>query len=279
MYKLFPDKDVNCTQIHIPRRDGKYISTLVVSSKAKSKNVPGILWIHGGGYMTGMKEMIHMSRAVDLVKKYGATVISPGYRLSVTKPFPAAIEDCYDALVYLKNHTDELGINKNQIMVGGESAGGGLCVAVCMMARDKGEVNIAYQMPLYPMIDNFDTETSVNNHGKVWNTRKNHIAWKLYLREDVKKKVSPYAAPARQTDYSHLPPAYTFVGNGEPFYAETCTYIDNLCKAGIEAEMDVYKSDMHAFDMMKPALEISKNAAQKFNKHFEYAMEHYFAEN
>lgn len=279
MYKLFPDKDVNCTKIHIPRRDGKYIPTLVVSPKVRSKNVPGILWIHGGGYMTGMKEMIHMSRAVDLVKKYGATVISPGYRLSVIKPFPAAIDDCYDALVYLKNHADELGINKNQIMVGGESAGGGLCVAVCMMARDKGGVNIAYQMPLYPMIDNFDTETSVNNHGKVWNTRKNHIAWKLYLRKNAGKKVSPYAAPARQTDYSHLPPAYTFVGNGEPFYAETCTYINNLRKAGIEAELDVYKSDMHAFDMIKPALEISKNAALKFNKHFEYAMEHYFAEN
>lgn len=279
MYKLFPDKDVDCTKIRIPRRDGKYIPTLIVSSKVRSKNMPGILWIHGGGYMTGMKEMIHMSRAADLVKKYGATVISPGYRLSVIKPFPAAIEDCYDALMYLKNHTDELGINKNQIMVGGESAGGGLCVAVCMMARDKGEVNIAYQMPLYPMIDNFDTETSVNNHGKVWNTRKNHIAWKLYLRKNVRKKVSPYAAPARQTDYYHLPPAYTFVGNGEPFYAETCTYIDNLCKAGIEAGMDVYKSDMHAFDMMKPALEISKNAALKFNKRFEYAMEHYFAEN
>ena len=166
--------------------------------------------------------------------------------------------------MYLKNHTDELGINKNQMMVGGESAGGGLCVAVCMMARDKGEVNIAYQMPLYPIIDNFDTETSVNNHGKVWNTRKNHIAWKLYLRKNVKKNVSPYAAPARQTDYSYLPPAYTFVGNGEPFYAETCTYIDNL-RAGIEAEMDVYKSDMHAFDMVRPALEISKSAALRFN--------------
>lgn len=279
MYKLFPDKDINCTKIQIPRRDGKYIPALVVSSKTGAKNVPGILWIHGGGYMTGMKEMVHMSRAVDLVKKYGATVISPGYRLSVIKPFPAAIEDCYDVLVYLKNHADELGINKNQIMVGGESAGGGLCVAVCMMARDKGEVNIAYQMPLYPMIDNFDTESSVNNHGKVWNTRKNHIAWKLYLRKNARKNVSPYAAPARQTDYSHLPPAYTFVGNGEPFYAETCTYIDNLCKAGIEAEMDVYKSDMHAFDMMKPELEISKNAALKFDKHFEYAMKHYFAEN
>lgn len=287
MYKLFPDKDVKCIKINIPRRDGGHIPALVVSPKFRKDNAPsnvsngapGVLWIHGGGYMTGMKEMVHMSRAVDLVKKYGAVVISPGYRLSFEKPYPAAIEDCYDTLVYIKSHDEELGINKNQIMAGGESAGGGLCAALCMMARDKGEVNIAYQMPLYPMLDNFDTETSADNHGKVWNTRKNHLAWKLYLRKNVKKNVSPYAAPARQTDYADLPPAYTFVGDGEPFYAETCTYIDNLRKAGVEAYIDVYKSNMHAFDMLKPKLEISKNAASAFNKHFEYAMEHYFAEN
>lgn len=279
MYKLFPDKESNCTKIHIPRRDGKCMLALILTSKEKRKNAPGILWIHGGGYMTGMKEMVHMSRAVDLVKKYGATVISPGYRLSFIKPFPAAIEDCYDALVYLKEHANELGINRNQIMVGGESAGGGLCAALCMMARDKGKVNIAYQMPLYPMIDNLDTESSADNHGKVWNTRKNHIAWRLYLRANAKGNVSPYAAAARQTDYSHLPPAYTFVGDGEPFYTETCTYIDNLRKAGIEAEMDIYKSNMHAFDMMKPGWEISKNATLRFNQHFEYAMKHYFADN
>ena len=66
-------------------------------------------------------------------------------------------------------------------MVGGESAGGGLCAALCMMTRDKGEVQIAYQMPLYPMLDNLDTKTSANNHGKVWNTRRNHITWRLYV--------------------------------------------------------------------------------------------------
>lgn len=120
--------------------------------------------------MTGMKEMVHMSRAIDLVKNYGATVLSPGYRLSFIKPYPAAIEDCYDALLYLKNHANKLEINRNQIMAGGESAGGGLCAALCMMARDTGAVNIAYQMPLYPMLDNFDTETSADNHGKVWET-------------------------------------------------------------------------------------------------------------
>ena len=294
-YHLFPDREVRCIRIKIPCRDGRMMPALVVSRKNPQgdprenisqdlkrklhKDVPGILWIHGGGYVTGMKEMVHMSRAIDLVKNYGAVVISPGYRLSFVKPYPAATEDCYDALLYIKDHAKELGIRKNQIMVGGESAGGGLCAAVCMMARDRRKVNIAYQMPLYPMLDNYDTETSANNHGKVWNTRKNHIAWKLYLRGDAGKSVSPYAAPARQTDYSNLPPAYSFVGTDEPFYAETCTYIENLQKAGVEAVMDVYNSNMHAFDMLKPQLEISKQAAKTFDEHFEYAMKHYFAEN
>lgn len=278
MLSLKPDNDVNEEKIEI-KADGRIIPVLVVSPKKKIPDAPGVLWIHGGGYVIGMKEMVYMSRAMDLVKKYGAIVVSPGYRLAIQSPYPAAIEDCYAALLYMKEHAEELGINPNQIMTGGESAGGGLCASLCMMARDKGEVNIAYQMPLYPMIDNFDTESSANNHGKVWDTRKNHYAWKRYLREDVHKAVSPYAAAARQTDYTGLPPAYTFVGDGEPFYCETLTFIDNLTKAGVEASVDIYHSDMHAFDMMKPELDISKQAADKFNRQFAYALEHYFAEN
>lgn len=279
MYKLTPDKEINCTKIKIPGKDGKFVPALVLSPKAELKNAPGILWIHGGGYMTGMKEMVHMSRAVDLVKKYGAVVISPGYRLSFMAPYPAAIDDCYDALLYLKEHGDGLGINRNQIMAGGESAGGGLCAALCMMARDKGEVNIAYQMPLYPMIDNFETKSSADNHGKVWNTRRNHMAWKIYLRKHAKEAVSPYAAPARQNNYSNLPPAYTFVGDGEPFYSETCSFIENLKSAGVEADIDIYRTNMHAFDMMKPRMPLSQEAAENFNAHFEYALKHYFASN
>ena len=279
MYKFSTNKEINCTKIRIPQKNGKSISALLLSPKSPKKNAPGILWIHGGGYLTGMKKMVHMSRAVDLVKKYGATVISPGYRLSFIAPYPAAINDCYDALLYLKKHTDDLGINKNQIMAGGESAGGGLCAALCMMARDKGEVNIAYQMPLYPMIDNFDTESSTDNHGKVWNTRRNHLAWKIYLRKHAKKAVSPYAVPARQKDYSGLPPAYTFVGDGEPFYSETCTFVENLKKAGVEADIDIYRTNIHAFDMVKPKMPLSQKAAIQFNAHFEYALNHYFASN
>ena len=93
---------------------------------------------------------------------------------------------------------EKLGIDR--LMVGGESAGGGLCAAVCMMARDNG-IRVSYQMPLYLMISNIDTDSSHDNHGKVWNTRKNHLGWRLYLRNDAKKTVSPYATPSQQKNY------------------------------------------------------------------------------
>lgn len=259
---------------------GRNIKVLILRPKrcAKPKaQTPGILWIHGGGYATGMAEMVYMSRALNLVKKYGAVVIAPSYRLSVEEPYPAALEDCYATLKYLKEHAEELGVNDSQLMVGGESAGGGLTAALCMYARDKGEVNIAFQMPLYPMIDNLDTESSRDNHAPVWNTKRNHSAWKLYLKGLEETEIPPYAAAARQTDYTNLPPAYTFVGDIEPFYCETLSFVENLRKAGVKAKVDVYPKCFHAFDMMTPFRKVSKQAVAVFEKEYLYATEHYFA--
>ena len=115
--------------------------------------VPGVLWVHGGGYQSGSAEEVFGTRALSLVVKFGAVLIAPNYRLSKHHPYPAALHDCYTALLWLKEHAKELGVRSDQIMVGGESAGGGMAAALCMLARDRGEVNIAYQMPLYPMLD------------------------------------------------------------------------------------------------------------------------------
>lgn len=224
---IIPDREICVEKIKIPSK-GRKIPALVLYPRQRPAQATGVLWIHGGGYITGMKEMVHMSRAVDLVKRFGAAVISPGYRLAPFSPYPAAAEDCYTALLYLKEHAGEMGVREDQIMVGGESAGGGLCAAVCIMARDRGEVKVAFQMPLYPMLDDRDTESSGDNHGKGWNTRKNHMAWRCYLRGQDRENLSPYAAPARLEDFSGLPPAYTFVGDGEPFYAETLSYTEKL---------------------------------------------------
>lgn len=238
---------------------------------------PGILWIHGGGYLTGMAEMVYMSRAKNLARKYGAVVVSPGYRLSGEAPYPAALLDCHNALTYLKTHARELGVRDDQLMVGGESAGGGLTAALCMYERDTDGVRIAFQMPLYPMLDNEDTETSRSNHAPVWNTRRNHFGWARYLRGLGEGDVPAYAAPARCTDYTGLPPAYTFVSTAEPFYAETLTYIQNLKEAGVAASVDVYPGLFHAFDMLLPFLKVSRRAAATFEAHFERAVHARFA--
>lgn len=276
MRSMLPDKDVRVRKIRIPTPHGS-IPALILSPRTAPVDATGVLWIHGGGYIVGMKEMVHMSRAVDLVKKFGAVVLSPGYRLAPLSPYPAALDDCYAALIYLKENAAALGVRSDQLMVGGESAGGGLCAAVCIRARDSGEVSVAFQMPLYPMLDDRDTESSRDNHGRVWNTRRNHLAWRLYLRGTDRAQLTPYAAPARLEDFSGLPPAYSFVGDGEPFYAETVSYFEHLRNAGIPAELDVYHTDMHAFDMMQPDSALAVRAAEAFNRQFERAQKQYFA--
>lgn len=263
----------------IRTEDGSLKLTVVRPKKrAGGKRPPGILWIHGGGYITGMAGMIYMSRALPLVKKYGAVAVSPEYRLAGQAPYPAALRDCRAALLWMKENAEALGIDDGRIMVGGESAGGGLAIAVCLETRRRGDVNIAFQMPLYPMIDDRDTDSSRANHGIVWNTKLNHRGWRAYLGGLYGKEIPATAAPARETDYSGLPPAYTFVGKREPFYCETVTYIKNLRRAGVEAKIDIYDSGMHAFDMLTPHRKISRAAAREFEKQYLIAAEHYRAE-
>lgn len=276
MLIMKPCPGIRVQKICIPS-GARRIPALVLSPEELSAPATGVLWIHGGGYISGMKEMVYISRAVELVKSFGAVVVSPGYRLAPFSPYPAAIDDCYAALLYMKEHAAELGVREDQLMVGGESAGGGLCAAVCIKTRDTGEVNVAFQMPLYPMLDDRDTETSRDNHGRVWNTWKNHFGWRCYLRGTDRETLPPYAAPARVENMEGLPPAYTFVSTGEPFYAETLEYIRRLKDCGIPASADVYETDMHAFDMMRPKDALSIEAARRFNESFAYAQAHYFA--
>ena len=117
-------------------------------------DLTGVLWIHGGGYVTGMAGMVHMAHAKNLVRK---VVVSPEYRLAGQAPYPAAPEDCHAALVYLKEHAAELGVRFDQIMVGGESAGGEPAAALCLYETDTDGVSDAIQKTLYTMIDCLDT--------------------------------------------------------------------------------------------------------------------------
>lgn len=157
--------------------------------------------------MLGAPEMAVMSFPRHLIKNCNC-VVAPDYTLSSVKPYPAALEDAFTALLWLKENRERLGIDSEKFVVGGESAGGGLAAALCIYARDKNINNIAFQMPLYPMLDDRVTETSKCNNAPVWDTKANKSAWRIYLGDRVMNNyVSPYAAPARNENYLNLPPA------------------------------------------------------------------------
>ena len=105
------------------------ITALMMRPEKTDRPVPGLLWLHGGGYVTGMAAMVHFTMGHVLAEHFGCVLIAPNYRLALKHPYPAALEDSYAALRYLYDHAEELGVDRNRIIVGGESAGGGLAAA------------------------------------------------------------------------------------------------------------------------------------------------------
>lgn len=283
-FKGLGDKEMRFEQILIDRPvspntpDGK-LRICVYRPLKQTKSAPGILWIHGGGYAMGVPEQ-DRSFIRRFVEGYGCTVVAPDYCLSVERPYPAALEDCYTALLWLKTHSEELNINTNQLMVGGDSAGGGLTAAVTIYARDKDEVKVAFQMPLYPMLDDrMITPSSQNNDAPLWNTKSNIAGWKLYLGDLYgAADVPAYAAPARLTDYTNLPPAVTYIGSIEPFRDEAVAYMEELKKAGVPAKYQVYDGCFHAFDLVARNTPQAQKATEFLMEQFDYAVKHYFAE-
>jgi len=273
------DDTIQFIEEWIPRKDGSKLRICIFKPIKPKKDVPGVLWLHGGGYALGSPEQAK-TMAKRFIEVSNCVVIAPDYRLSVEAPYPAALEDSYEALLWMKRHAKELGIRDNQLMVGGDSAGGGLTAALTLYARDKHEVSVAFQMPLYPMIDDrMTSESAKENNAPVWNSKSNFNAWKLYLGElFATSNVPYYAVPARAEDYRNLPPTATFVGELEPFRDETIQYVENLKKAGVLVEFQIYKGCYHAFEQMCPKAEVSKDAIKFIISSFKYAVDNYFAE-
>jgi len=251
--------DVETSQRLVPRRDGTAMRVLTVRPAVPRADVTGLLWLHGGGYAMGLPEA-SLATARRLVALTNCVVVVPDYRRSVEAPYPAAVDDCYDALLWLRDHSTELGVASDQLAVGGESAGGGLTAALTLLARDRGEVAVAFQLPLYPMIDDRPTGSSRDNSAPAWNSVANDAAWDLYLGPLRGGDVPAYAAAARADDLTGLPPTLTFVGDLEPFRDEVITFCQRLEAAGVPVRWRLFRGAWHAFDLLAPRAPISREA-------------------
>ena len=245
--------------------------------RSAGPGVSGVLFLHGGGYVFGSPEQFASVYRM-LVATRDCVVVAPDYRKSFEAAYPAALHDCYGSLLWLKARAAELGVRDDQLVVMGMSAGGGLTAAVSLMARDRGDVRIAHQFPLYPMIDHrMITSSSRDNDAPVWGSRHNRIAWDLYLGPLARGDVPKYASPALETDLAGLPPTTTFVGELDPFLDETVSYVDGLRATGVPVELRRYAGCYHGFDMIRPGARVSRDANQFLRDRFASAVDHDFA--
>ena len=196
--------------------------------------------------------------------------MAPDYRKAHQKPFPGGFQDCYDAMIWARDNADSLGCS-DKILIGGHSAGGGLTAAVALIARDTGDVDIAFQMPFYPMIDDTQpTDPQRDIDPPVWDTALNAIGWGAYLRGLRGRGETPsaYAAPARAESLVDLPPTITYVGDKDPFYWETEAYVEGLREAGIDVAHTVYEGCYHAFEYIGEGGEIGAQARAFTSENF-----------
>ncbi len=241
----------------------------IYENKVRGNEVlPAVFWIHGGGYVLGHPD-VDDGICEKFVLDANCVVVSVDYRIAPEHKYPAAIEDCYAGLKWMVDKADILKIDTSRIGIAGASAGGGLTAALALLARDRGGPEIKFQMPLYPMIDDRNNTFSSLEITKeffptVWNRELNIVAWKMYLGELDTNDVPEYAAPARAADLSGLPPAYTCVGQLDPFRDETITYVTRLAQAGVPVEFHIYPGCFHGFDGYSSDAEISRQARNEY---------------
>jgi acetyl esterase len=212
--------------------------------------LPAVVYVHGGGFVVGSLEL-YDADCRRIAAEVGAVVVSVDYRLAPEHPFPAPLEDCYAALVWVAEHAAELGVDPDRIAIGGESAGGGLAAGVALLARDRGGPRLSLQFLGIPELDDrLETESmrSLGVDCPITTIANGEISWDSYLGVGVRgtDRVSPYAAPARATDLTGLPPALVTAYEFDALRDEGIAHAQRLLSAGVPTELHVYPGAFHS---------------------------------
>ncbi|MBV8346381.1 MAG: alpha/beta hydrolase [Mycolicibacterium sp.] len=248
-----------CSRIRMPsgrgvtvteRRVGEPAVRVMITMPTESRpRRPGVLWIHGGGYVVGSPHL-EASGIARLAKDLGVIAVSPHYRLAPEHPFPAALDDCMATLGWMRAKADELGIDPDRIAVIGASAGGGLSAAVAQRSHDEG-IALRAQVLVYPMLD--DRTTLRHDHAGrgrfMWTPVSNRFGWSSYLGRRPRISDAPeYSAPARREDLTGMPPAWVGVGERDLFYAEDVDYAEKLKACGVPCTLVTVPGMYHGAD-------------------------------
>jgi acetyl esterase/lipase len=264
--ELPPNDRVRTEDHRAPGPEGApELTVRVYRPVARPETLPGLYWIHGGGMILGDVGMDD-GTCQAYAEQVGCSVVSVDYRLAPENPHPAPVEDCYAGLLWTARNAGRLGIDPARLAVGGASAGGGLAAATVLLARDRGGPPVVFQLLVYPMLDDRNDSPSAREFSGIvsWSREHNHSGWAALLGDSAGgPEVPAYAAPARATDLSGLPPALIQVGELEVFRDEDVDYAVRLLRAGVPVELHIYPGAYHGCDIFVPTAGLSLRMQQE----------------
>lgn len=198
----------------------------------EKKDLPIILYIHGGAWVAGSLDT-HDNLARYLCREVQALVVSVGYLNSPEGKFPLPLEQCYDALLWVVANAQKFNTNSSRLAVVGDSAGGGMAAALCLVDRDRKGPPIDMQVLINPVVDNTWGGT-LQPQGDEFDAERFIAAQYVKNPEDTK---NPYVSPILAKDLSNLPPALIILAEKDMFRKDAQKYADRLLASGVHTNV------------------------------------------
>ncbi len=241
----------------IPARDGHAMPARLYAAQSETA-LPMLLYLHGGGFTVGSL-ITHDVLCRQLSRLGHCAVVSLDYRLAPEHRFPTAVHDSWDALNWLHQHGQALGLDTQRLAVGGDSAGGTLAAVCALMARDAG-VPLHLQLLFYPGTVSRQNTASHHTFAEGFMLDKATVDWFFAHYIDDADRDDWRFAPSNAPDHSGLAPAWIGLAECDPLVDEGVQYADTLRMAGVPVDLEIYKGVVHGFITMGRAIPLALQA-------------------
>lgn len=255
--ELVAGRQVSANTIEVPGDETGPASAMTIFSPESIAAGCGVFYIHGGGMVMGHR-LGGADDLVNLAEQLQVPVFTVDYRLSPEDPYPAAVNDVRRIWLWVVEHAAEFGVDPSRLILMGGSAGGALAAGLALHLRDEKLQTPLAVCLLSPMLDDRNDSGSSHDYDgtSLWDRSSNLMGWDAFLGAE-RSTVSAYAAPARATDLSGLPPTYLEVGSSEVFRDEVTEFASRLWAAGNLAELHVWAGGFHGFSTFAPQAQVS----------------------